>query len=80
MFAFIRRMGCLAFIAFIIFVFLALQGGGSVIRDLGKKAGGVVEKATDYLAEEADKVQKKAEEAKKDFRKWTKKLDFLNGK
>lgn len=80
MFAFVRRVGCLAVIAFVVFLFLAIQGGGSVIRDLGKKAGGVVEKATDYLAEEADKVQQKAEEAKKVFRKWTKKLDLLNDK
>lgn len=73
MFTAIRRLGCLAVIAFIVFVFLALQGGGPVIRDLGKKAGGVVEQATDYLAEEADKLQKKGEETKKSIREWIRK-------
>jgi len=71
MFATIRRIGCLSVIGFVIFVVLALWKGGDALRWMGDWAGGEVQKTTTRLAEKADEIKQKADEAKERIRKWS---------
>jgi len=62
---FIRNMIILGLILFVIFLALAISGGGEKFRWAGKQVGGVVAVAGDKLAAEADDLRKKAIEYKK---------------
>lgn len=72
MFKFIRNLGCLTIIIFIIFLFIALIFGGSKIRQIGDKTTGIVKKAFHYAADKADYIHqsffKKFEEMSKPFK------------
>ncbi|MCS7214910.1 MAG: hypothetical protein RMI30_04485 [Thermodesulfovibrio sp.] len=58
MFKFIRNIGCLSIIVFIIFLIVALFYGGDKIRQVGDRTTGVVKKAFHYAAEKADSIHK----------------------
>lgn len=81
MFKFIRNIGCLSIIVFIIFFVVALFFGGGKIRQLGDKTTGVVKKAFHYAADKADSIHqsvlKKIDEFGKPFRE---KRDINNKK
>ncbi len=73
MFKFIRNLGCLSIILFIVFLIVSLLFGGGKIREIGDKTTGVVKKAIHYVAEKADSIHnyvlKKFEEMSKPFKK-----------
>ncbi len=73
MFRFIKRIGCLTIIGFIVFVSLSLWKGGDAFRWLGEKAGGVVERVVEKLADKADEIKGKAEGTRKKVKKWSEK-------
>lgn len=62
---FIRNMIILGTILFIIFIALAISGGGDRFRWVGKQIGGIAAVAGDKLALEADGFRKKALEYEK---------------
>ncbi len=62
---FIRNMIILGVIAGIIFLGIAISGGGDKFRWLGAQIGGVAKVAGDKVAVEADSLRKKALEYKK---------------
>lgn len=62
---FIRNMIILGAILFIIFLAMAVSGGGDRFRWIGKEIGGVATVAGEKLAFEADDLRKKALEYKK---------------
>lgn len=62
---FIRNMIILGVIFFIIFLAIAISGGGDRFRWVGKQIGGVAAVAGNKLAVEADELRKKALEYEK---------------
>lgn len=72
MFKFIRNIGCLSIIVFIIFLFIAVLFGGEKIRNLGDKTTGIVKKGFHYAADKADEIHqsmlRKIDELGKPFR------------
>lgn len=72
MFKFIRNIGCLSIIVFIIFLFIAVLFGGEKIRNLGDKTTGIVKKGFHYAADKADEIHqstlRKIDELGKIFR------------
>jgi Sec-independent protein translocase protein TatA len=58
MFKFIRNLGCLTIIAFIVFLIVALLFGGDKIRQIGDKTTGVFKKSFHYVADKADDIHK----------------------
>ena len=72
MFKFIRNIGCLSIIIFIVFFVIALFWGGEKIRQLGDKTTGIVKKVFHYTADKADGIhqfiQQKIDEFGKPFR------------
>jgi len=58
MFKFIRNLGCLTIIVFIIFLIVSLLFGGDKIRQIGDKTTGVFKKAFHYVADKADDIHK----------------------
>lgn len=72
MFKFIRNLGCLTIILFVVFIIAAVIFGGSKIRQIGDKTTGIVKKGFHYAADKADEIHrgffKKFEEMSKPFR------------
>lgn len=72
MFKFIRNVGCLSIIVFIIFIIVALFSGGEKIRHAGDKTTGIVKKGFHYAADKADRIHqfilKKIDDFGKPFR------------
>lgn len=58
MFKFIRNIGCLCVIIFVVFFVFALLFGGGKIRQVGDKTTGIVKKAFYYAADRADEIHK----------------------
>jgi hypothetical protein len=80
MFAFFRRIGCLSLILLFIFIIMAMYSGGDTLRWLGEKAGGIVEKTTVQMAEEADKIKKEVTEQREKIKKWLRKGKLFEDK
>lgn len=55
---FIRNIGCLSVIIFIVFFIFAVLFGGGKIRQIGDKTTGIVKKAFYYAADRADSIHK----------------------
>lgn len=72
MFRFIRNIGCLSIIVFIVFLIVAVFFGGEKIRQIGDKTTGIVKKGFHYTADKADGIHqyimKKINELGKPFR------------
>jgi hypothetical protein len=53
----VKKLMCIAIISFLLFIGITVWGeGGAKFRELGEKTGGIVQKATDKLADAADSL------------------------
>lgn len=72
MLKFIRNLGCLTIIIFIIFLSIALIFGGGKIRQIGDKTTGIIKKVFHYAADKTDDIHKsvfkKLDEMSKPFK------------
>lgn len=79
MLKFIRNVGCLTIIVFLVFLIIALLFGGDKIRQIGDKTSGVFKKAFHYAADKADNIHestlKKINELGKPFRDGKRDID-----
>jgi len=57
------------------FFAMALWSGGNKFRDIGEKAGGVIETACDKLADQADEIREKVRGKKKKIDEWKSKKE-----
>ncbi|MDI6801804.1 MAG: hypothetical protein QMD01_07135 [Thermodesulfovibrionales bacterium] len=64
-----KRLLCIIIISWIIFILIAVFGGGEKFRWIGEKTGGVIQKWSDKLADKADNVSKRVSEYKERIRK-----------
>ncbi len=72
MFKLIKRFICLALIAVVAFIVIAVLKGGEPFRWFGQKsqeAGQLIQKKSDELAEKADNIQSTKKKLKEETRK-----------
>jgi len=68
---FIRRIICLAVIAFIGFYAIVLWSGGEKFRWFGEKTGGVIKESGEELGRRADEIKKTEDNASNKVKKLT---------
>lgn len=71
MFKLIKRTICFLVIAVIVFFAIALWSGGEKFRLLGEKTAGAIKETSEKLAERADEIKGKKDEAVRGIEKFT---------
>jgi Sec-independent protein translocase protein TatA len=69
LFKFIKTVGCLIVVIFIVFLIVALIFGGSKIKEIGDKLTGFVKEAFRYAEDKAEEIHKFVVKKIEDFLK-----------